>query len=1336
MTHKQTQLEEEAHQSSGIDQDVQQDSAKLSSLQLLHRKREASFHNSAEDYPKRVRLFDEDDNYYHKGGLVHSLHGNIYQLKLQMLFLKRALNKGYEFNLGTEVEDAEKFDDVVFKYKSRDNSRKDEIRFVQAKHKQDESKRITAHDLLTDKDDDFSLQKYFISYSKIKKKHGFNNSELKDFILYTNIKFDSADLEKAEIKIEEIEANDDLLKTKSDKSAVLNRLIIKKEHKLNEKLRETSDSYLLAKKLVQHISDGKPLQLSTDIFKLYHVALCGTVFQIQEKKVQNKKGNFVPKKYVKFRDDFLNGNNLTEDVRNFRNVFQLVSKKQNDAFWQELNGKELSISLNFGLETPEGKLLYSKPTLPNDKVADEEIKEFFEKLVFAVGQPNEVELGEIITKEIGEDSQFNVLNADLVVHSFQGRMLEWFKEKRPEKGKEGVWLNAESGKEFFDSIEEQVSSLISVGLSLPYFEKLQAYGISFDINNLLNKVKTFLSKESKIFHIITPKKTILSAINVYSALVKLKNLEEFAQYNQEDSYIFMRLNILLRPNTKKRVMDAFKSKDNHNLLIIDLASAALENQLQEIEELYNILDGVIRSNKNKKIIFINTNDNDVLVNKFKTSSTMYKSEADSSSFNDLTKESQQKLLERKIIFQGQKISLNKLIEESDERSKQIIDMNTLVQLISNEEIEIGSKAPGTSDLEGAYSEVFEEVEFTTFVDKLLLEKLSDVYIISGILGSDKESELIKSINGNIEVSKINDLKSQIALFNPQNIKRTIDRRIQVADDQFKEKDFKQICHNNPERKIYWIILKNGGHKSAFVLAQIYNPDFYLDGQRFNNEVVIEKDIKKELVDSILSEIFIIDVKDKSKVIEWLQFNIFEQTLFEKNCQNNKIRFETSQHNLEVFFQDLIKQKNPNTFHLFKFEQNQLIWCRTHGSLENLSKYRCKDHRNTKPLIGEDDLIKEIEHKEVSIIAGDPGMGKSTTLVKLYGLKYELQSGMEESIIQSHWVIRINLKDHLEVIRNIDFSNGNPETEITRKITEFLSQIDESLSDDFARNLLSRALIKKHFTKPLLMLFDGFDEVLDEADRDKIISLLTLLKNTTEAKCWITTRLHYEPALEGALSTFAIKLDPMNELTTKKFIKKYLRNCLNLMLSQSEFKEIFSDEVVENSRVQEYTEAFLRVMREVFKGDVSEFIGTPLQLYLMLEGSTGHFKEWVRDNNLQSPDFSYLGNDIWEIYENFVDRKYKIYFKKADVTVALRQKQDKETIDGYHKDLAKSLIFKLKPKQNLKKFKDIVLSAGIVKSDGRDIDFIHPTFREYFAAKVLIHWIEKWIGERDFTETRL
>ncbi|KAL1516139.1 hypothetical protein ABEB36_000060 [Hypothenemus hampei] len=1400
MQNKKIKLEE-PHQSRGIDQNIQQGSEIQSSIQLPLQKRKARFDNEFKDNPKRVRMDGEDDYYYHKRGLVHSLHGNIYQLKLQMLFLKRVLDKGYEFNLGTEVEDAEKFDDI---YKRKDESGKNEIRFVQAKHKQDESKRITAHNLSTDKGDDFSLQKYFISYSKIKKKYGFNKSEFKDFIIYTNIKFDSVDLEKAEIKIEDIETSDDILVTKSGRSAVCKKIIIQKEHKVYEKLRETSDLYLLAKKLGQHIFSYKPLQLNADIFKLYHVPLCRTVFQIQETQVMNKEGKEIPKKYVTFRNDFLNGDNLAEDVSNFRNVLQLVLKRGNDdnAFQQDLKGKEFGVSLNFGevfksesnpiitepeklaetlaeiihesneniikitrrrdvikanidklaghivvqdeidtqlmrfrelffnddnklpgnleefksalkqafemketdfnvlrqykykisnFKTCEGKLLYSKFTLPNDKVTDEEIKEFFEKLVFAVGQPNEIDLGEIISKEIGEDSQFNLLNTDLVCYSFQGKILEWFKKKCPQKGKEGVWLNMESGKEFFNSIERQVNTLMSVGLSLSSFEKLQGYGIRFDVKKLLNTLKSFLSKESNIFHIITSEKTILSAINVYSVLAKLKNQEGFEQYNKDDGYIFMRLSTLLRPKTKKHVINSFKSKDSHNLLIVDCKSAALQTQVQEIDGLYNNLNEIISSNKNKKVIFISTKNDDAIAKKFATNSTKYKSEVDSSDFCDLTKGSQQKLLKQEIILQGEKISLNKLIDKVDGNVERIIDVKTLVQLISNEEIEIGSKPPGLSDLEGTYSELFEEVNIGTLVDKLSLEESRNIYLISGIPGSDKKDKLIQILNRYIEQSKVNDLKNQIRILNQQDIMRATNQRIQVADDQFKEKDFKQICHNNPERKIYWIILRNGGDKSVFILAQIYNPDFYLEGQRFNNEVVIEKNIKEQFGSFKPAEIFIIAVKDKNDFTGWLEFT------------DNQ------------------------------FEQNQLIWCKTHGSLKNLSKYRCNNYRNTKPLISEDDLIKELKDKKVSIISGDPGMGKSTTLVKLYGLKYELQSGIEESIIKSHWVIRINLKDHLEVIKNIDFSNSNLKTEITKQITEFLSQVDKTLSDGFARRLLDMALVKKHFTKPLLIAFDGFDEILDEVDRDKIISLFTRLKDTTETKFWITTRLQYEATLEGALATFAFRLDPMDDLTINKFIKKYLSNRLSLMLHRNDFKDIFenNDEVIENGRMQEYTQAFLNKMCEVFKGDVSKFIGTPLQLYLMLEGSTGHFKEWILTGNGQSTDFSYLDNDIWKVYQNFIDRKYKTYFKKADVTVELRKKQDKATFDGYHKDLAKSFILKSAQKKSLEEFKDVVLSAGIVRSDGSNIDFIHPTFKEYFATAVLIQWIRKWTEENHY-----
>ncbi|MDR0773338.1 MAG: hypothetical protein LBE46_03370 [Wolbachia pipientis] len=44
------------------------------------------------------------------------MHGNIYQLKVLMLFLHRGVLYQHSFRLGTEIEEARKFDDLVFEY--------------------------------------------------------------------------------------------------------------------------------------------------------------------------------------------------------------------------------------------------------------------------------------------------------------------------------------------------------------------------------------------------------------------------------------------------------------------------------------------------------------------------------------------------------------------------------------------------------------------------------------------------------------------------------------------------------------------------------------------------------------------------------------------------------------------------------------------------------------------------------------------------------------------------------------------------------------------------------------------------------------------------------------------------------------------------------------------------------------------------------------------------------------------------------------------------------------------------------------------------------------------
>ncbi|KAL1492023.1 hypothetical protein ABEB36_012527 [Hypothenemus hampei] len=1010
---------------------------------------------------------------------------------------------------------------------------------------------------------------------------------------------------------------------------------------------------------------------------------------------------------VRFSTAFLKSDNLPDNINQFKKKLKKELKEKNFEL-AELYGHEVIFDEQFNT-SEDGELYRKLPAIHTD----DDVIEFFSKLKFIVNYPNRMEITDLLDEEIKD--KFKILDGKAFQSNYYENLHNWMADRV------GTFYTVAKTEELFKQIHQNLLLWIIDGFNKPYFaDSSQEY--EFEKYNILND---FLEQDDKQVLEFVCQDLFLGHTKIVQEFQKLHEEDngKIRKYTRNFGYIFLYLKQLQAEDFRSKVYEVLKDASTFNLVVIEC-----NTQQKEIEELYKNLDAVINSNKNKKVIFINTKDNNDLAKKFSNSSKC-KIEDNNSNFRDLTNSSQQELLKRKIILQGNNVSLRSLINESDENRinelvETIIDVKTLIQIIANEEIKIGSKPPATSDLEGAYSELFEEVNTETLIDEVLSHESKYIYLISGLTGSNKEIKLIQILN-----SKIEESKSQIEVLNQQDITTALNHKILFVDDEFKERDFKQICHNNPERKIYWIHFNNKNNIPKFTLKQIYNPDFYIEDQRFNSEVIIEKRVKELLGSSILSESFIICGKCKSDITTWLQFSDDREIKrkFERNCITNKIRVLSSQDHMEATFQELVKCCPNKTVHLLKFKQDQLLWCKTHGSLKNLTKYRGKI------LIGENDLIKAIKDKKVSIIAGDPGMGKSTTLVKLY----ELELGKEESIIKSHWVIRINLKDHLEVIRNIDFSNSNQKTEIVNKITEFLSQIDKTLSNSFAKSLLGMALVNEHFTKPLLIAFDGFDELLDKADRDKIISLLKSLKDTTNAKFWITTRLHYEDILEDALSTFAIKLDPMDDLTTKKFIKKYLSNRLCLMLSPNEFRKIFDnsdkemEKNMENRRVQNYIEAFLHKMRKVFTGDVSKFIGTPLQLYLMLEHSAGHFKEWIRDNNsliIQSSDFSYLGNDIWEIYKNFIDRKYETYFKKVDVTVELQKELNKETFDRYHKDLANFFILKLKLKDDLKKFKDMILSVGIIKSNGRNIDFIHPTFREYFAAKLFIHWIGKWMAD--------
>jgi hypothetical protein len=206
---------------------------------------------------------------------------------------------------------AEKFVDVVLQYVKAGSDVKC-CRFLQAKHFQTESKsnKITANDLLQKEDGKFSLQKYFLSFQKIKRNPNFHSGELQDFIICTNTDFDfdngfqHQSLKKLHHKeplsleplyLEPVTEADEMLNVGGERYRFVSSSHPERQKAvpvLKSIFYETSERRKLAKMLADHLLDGKEIKLQ-GLFKAYHIPLASFVFNIRDNKMAK---NFVEDK--------------------------------------------------------------------------------------------------------------------------------------------------------------------------------------------------------------------------------------------------------------------------------------------------------------------------------------------------------------------------------------------------------------------------------------------------------------------------------------------------------------------------------------------------------------------------------------------------------------------------------------------------------------------------------------------------------------------------------------------------------------------------------------------------------------------------------------------------------------------------------------------------------------------------------------------------------------------------------------------------------------------------------------------------------------------------------
>ena len=276
-----------------------------------------------------------------KSSSNNASHGFMFEVKLLTLFLIRATAAGYRFQLTTNAEKlGGKLDDLIFKYQVDDDTTTGEhwrYRYLQAKHKEDEGKRIQASQLLGE-NGDFSLGKYFRSYCKIIAR----GEDVYDCIICTNINFNVTDLERNAIEMVAIDEQDDILFFGSNlpngKTPARYRLKITDE--LREKMRKSSNIENLAENLRncgtfnrQDSSKGTR-DLRNEAFESYHVAL------VKEKVIDLKT--------KRFHNDFIvNAEGLSDGASQLRELFSTSAENGDWESWK------FNLNHTFGKANPK-----------------------------------------------------------------------------------------------------------------------------------------------------------------------------------------------------------------------------------------------------------------------------------------------------------------------------------------------------------------------------------------------------------------------------------------------------------------------------------------------------------------------------------------------------------------------------------------------------------------------------------------------------------------------------------------------------------------------------------------------------------------------------------------------------------------------------------------------------------------------------------------------------------------------------------------------------------------------------------------------------------------------
>ncbi|KAJ6215349.1 hypothetical protein RDWZM_009849 [Blomia tropicalis] len=337
---------------------------------------------------------------------------------------------------------------------------------------------------------------------------------------------------------------------------------------------------------------------------------------------------------------------------------------------------------------------------------------------------------------------------------------------------------------------ESIVENIYKNVSISYLD-INKHWLKFEIcENIERKLVEFLTNQNQIVWKIdvTSGDTFCTLKQIYTTFLKKIKNESICKYTEKHC-IVLDLKNLLQINRYIKALNFVKSTKNHNrLLIIEYNPNQADNNDDYIKTFFANLFDELKSSNTCKIILC-AKDNYILKNilSLNLDTQQYIETKDEGfTWNDLDIKSQTVLLKRKIVFQEKKINLEELIDELNIKDQidQLIDYDTLVKLINDDnKIEIGNKTFGIENLEGAYADLYKEVNNETLKLNLIKNSIKAVYFISGLFESNDEHIALKELADILNFEKIPEV--DIKDYELEIDGLTLKEPIQLTLDQIK-----------------------------------------------------------------------------------------------------------------------------------------------------------------------------------------------------------------------------------------------------------------------------------------------------------------------------------------------------------------------------------------------------------------------------------------------------------------------------------------------------------------------------------------------------------------------